>query len=160
MISSGNARGLFFALPTMATANAMFDRMVKAVSNLFNDSLATVGLSHGQAGLNLQFRELIGSDNDPTPEAGCTRWLVDDRRRTMLAEVGVGTIDQAFMGILPTRFSTLRLFGLTDRILIVDEAHAYDIYMQRQLETLLHMQAMNNGSSDRYDGDFTIVYAQ
>lgn len=147
MISLGNARGLFFALPTMATANAMFDRMVNAVSNLFNGSLPTVGLSHGQAGLNLQFRELIGADNDSTPEAGCTRWLVDDRRRTMLAEVGVGTIDQALMGILPTRFSTLRLFGLTDRILIVDEAHAYDIYMQRQLETLLHMQAMNNGSA-------------
>ena len=51
------------------------------------------------------------------------------------------------MGVLPTRFSTLRLFGLTDRILIVDEAHAYDPYMQRQLETLLKMQAMNGGSA-------------
>lgn len=147
MISLGKARGLFFALPTMATANAMFGRMVKAVTNLFNDSNTTVGLSHGRAELNLQFRELKGAENDPTPEAGCTRWLADDRRRTMLAEVGVGTIDQALMGILPTRFSTLRLFGLVDRILVVDEAHAYDIYMQRQLETLLHMQAMNGGSA-------------
>ena len=82
-----------------------------------------------------------------TPEAGCARWLADDRRRSLLAEIGVGTIDQALMGVLPTRFSTLRLFGLTDRILIVDEAHAYDPYMQRQLETLLKMQAMNGGSA-------------
>lgn len=147
MICSGRARGLFFALPTMATANAMFDRLVNSVSNLFNDSVPTVGLSHGQASLNPRFRELIGSNDDSTPEAGCTRWLTDDRRRTMLSEVGVGTIDQALMGILPTRFSTLRLFGLTDRVLVVDEAHAYDIYMQRQLETLLHMQAMNGGSA-------------
>ena len=51
------------------------------------------------------------------------------------------------MGILPTRFATLRLFGLADRVLIVDEAHAYDPYMQRQLETLLRMQAMNGGSA-------------
>ena len=51
------------------------------------------------------------------------------------------------MGILPTRFATLRLFGLTDRVLIIDEAHAYDPYMQRQLETLLRMQAMNGGSA-------------
>ena len=30
---------------------------------------------------------------------------------------------------------------------MVDEAHAYDRYMQRQLETLLRMQAMNGGSA-------------
>lgn len=147
LISSGHARGLFFALPTMATANAMFDRMVGAVSRLFDGSTPSVSLSHGRAGLNTRFRELTGADDDLSPEAGCTRWLADDRRRSMLAEVGVGTIDQALMGILPTRFSTLRLFGLADRVLVVDEAHAYDPYMQRQLETLLRMQAMSGGSA-------------
>ena len=147
LMSAGHARGLFFALPTMATADAMFGRMVNAVSRLFDGSAPSVSLSHGRAGLNTRFRELTGADDDLSPEAGCTRWLADDRRRSMLAEVGVGTIDQALMGILPTRFSTLRLFGLTDRVLVVDEAHAYDPYMQRQLETLLHMQAMNGGSA-------------
>ena len=147
LISSGRARGLFFALPTMATANAMYDRMVSSVSRLFDGSTPSVSLTHGRAGLNTRFRELTGADDDPSPEAGCTRWLSDDRRRSMLADVGVGTIDQALMGILPTRFSTLRLFGLTDRVLVVDEAHAYDPYMQRQLETLLRMQAMSGGSA-------------
>lgn len=147
LISSGRARGLFFALPTMATANAMFDRMVGAVSRLFDGSTPSVSLSHGRARLNTRFRELTGADDDTSPEAGCTRWLADDRRRSILAEVGVGTIDQALMGILPTRFSTLRLFGLADRVLVVDEAHAYDPYMQRQLETLLRMQAMSGGSA-------------
>ncbi|MDE0094946.1 MAG: CRISPR-associated endonuclease Cas3'', partial [Gammaproteobacteria bacterium] len=116
LISSGRARGLFFALPTMATADAMFGRMVNAVSRLFEGSAPSVSLSHGRAGLNTRFRELTGADDDASPEAGCTRWLADDRRRSMLAEVGVGTIDQALMGVLPTRFSTLRLFGLTDRV--------------------------------------------
>ena len=147
LIFSGRARGLFFALPTMATANAMFSRMVNAVSRLFCGANPSVSLSHGRAGLHSQFGSIIGAEDDPTPEAGCARWLADDRRRSMLAEVGVGTIDQALMGILPTRFSTLRLFGITDRVLIVDEAHAYDPYMQRQLETLLRMQSMNGGSA-------------
>lgn len=146
MMASGHAHGLFFALPTMATANAMFGRMVDAASRLFADH-PSLSLVHGRSRLHAGFRSLIGAENDPTPEAGCARWLADDRRRSLLAEIGVGTIDQALMGVLPTRFSTLRLFGLSDRILIVDEAHAYDPYMQRQLETLLKMQAMNGGSA-------------
>ena len=35
MIASSRARGLFFALPTMATANAMFVRMTSTASRLF-----------------------------------------------------------------------------------------------------------------------------
>ena len=146
MIASGRARGLFFALPTMATANAMFARMASAAPRLFA-ARPSLTLAHGRAALHPGFRALVGAEDDPTPEAGCTRWLADDRRRSLLAEIGVGTIDQALMGVLPTRFSTLRLFGLTDRVLVVDEAHAYDPYMQRQLETLLRMQAMNGGSA-------------
>ena len=146
MMASGHARGLFFALPTMATANAMFGRMMDAASRLFAER-PSLSLVHGRASLHSGFRALVGAEDDPTPEAGCARWLADDRRRSLLAEIGVGTVDQALMGVLPTRFSTLRLFGLTNRILIVDEAHAYDPYMQRQLETLLRMQAMNGGSA-------------
>lgn len=146
MIATGRARGLFFALPTMATANAMFSRMTGAASGLFA-APPSLALAHGRAHLHPGFRALIGSEDDPTPEAGCARWLADDRRRSLLAEVGVGTIDQALMGVLPTRFATLRLFGLADRVLIVDEAHAYDPYMQRQLEALLEMQAMSGGSA-------------
>ena len=168
MIASGRARGLFFALPTMATANAMFDRMTATAKRLFAGR-PSLALAHGQAWLNKSFRqktvgtedeptpdapagfrELVGAEDDPTPEArevSCTRWLADDRRRSLLADVGVGTIDQALMGILPTRFATLRLFGLMDRVLIVDEAHSYDPYMRRQLETLLKMQAMSGGSA-------------
>ena len=146
MMASGHARGLFFALPTMATANAMFGRMADAASRLFAHP-PSLSLVHGRSHLHSGIRALVGAEDDPTPEGGCARWLSDDRRRSLLAEIGVGTIDQALMGVLPTRFSTLRLFGLTDRILIVDEAHAYDPYMQRQLETLLEMQAMNGGSA-------------
>ena len=146
LIASGRGRGLYFALPTMATANAMFDRMTAVGKRLFTGS-PSLSLAHGRAALHQGFRPLVGAEDDPTPEAGCARWLADDRRRSLLAEIGVGTIDQALMGILPTRFSTLRLFGLTDRVLVVDEAHAYDPYMQRQLETLLRMQAMNGGSA-------------
>ena len=146
MMAAGKARGLFFALPTMATSNAMFERMIKIAPELFESSPSVV-LTHSRARLSEAVRSLSGARHDGTPESDGAAWLTDSRRRSLLATVGVGTVDQALLGILPTRFSTLRLFGLGDKVLIIDEAHSYDPYMQRQLETLLRMQARLGGSA-------------
>ena len=145
MISLRKARGIFFALPTMATSNAMFERLDQIADKLF-DSHPSVVLTHSRSRLSDAFRGVSGTECDETPEATGSSWLTDSRRRSLLATVGVGTVDQALLGILPTRFSTLRLFGLADKVLIVDEAHSYDPYMQRELETLLSMQARLGGS--------------
>ena len=146
MMAAGKARGLFFALPTMATSDAMFERMQKAAPDMFDGKPAVV-LAHSRAKLKAAVRSLRGGWSDGTPEAEAAAWLTDSRRRALLATVGVGTVDQALLGILPTRFSTLRLFGLADKVLIVDEAHSYDPYMQKQLEALLGMQARLGGSA-------------
>ncbi len=145
MMAAGKARGLFFALPTMATSDAMFERMRKFAPRLF-DAPPSVVLIHGRAKLSQATPGLRGASSDETPEADGTAWLTDNRRRSLLATVGVGTVDQALLGVLPTRFSALRLFGLADKVLIVDEAHSYDPYMQRELEALLNMQARLGGS--------------
>ncbi|MDE2760754.1 MAG: CRISPR-associated helicase Cas3' [Paracoccaceae bacterium] len=146
MMLSGLGNGLFFALPTTATSNSMFDRMAKIAPNLFTTG-PTLTLSHSKSINHEGFKSIIGKDSDNTAEANCSVWLADDRRRALLADVGVGTIDQALLGILPTRFATLRIFGVSKGILIVDEAHSYDPYTQQQLETLLTMHAMNGGSA-------------
>lgn len=146
MIAEKKVRGLFFALPTMATSDAIFERICPVVSELF-EKKPTVILTHGRAKQYQSIRQLRGGSNDNTPEADHTEWLTDNRRRAMLASVCVGTIDQALLGILPTKFSTLRLFGLSDKLLIVDEAHSYDPYMQEELKGLLRMQASLGGSA-------------
>ncbi len=146
MIAAGKARGLYFALPTMATSDAMFKRMRKAATALF-ETRPPVVLTHSRAKLGDSLRKLHGPSSDHTPEADGIDWLTDSRRRSSLATVGVGTVDQALLGILPTRFSTLRLFGLADKVLIVDEAHSYDPYMQEELKALLRMQARLGGSA-------------
>lgn len=79
--------------------------------------------------------------------AACAAWVADDRRRTFLADVGVGTIDQAFLAVLPSKYQSLRLFGLADRVLVVDEAHAFDPYMGEELLALLRFQAALGGSA-------------
>ncbi|MYB14797.1 MAG: CRISPR-associated helicase Cas3', partial [Rhodospirillaceae bacterium] len=147
MMTAGKSAGIFFALPTMATSNAMLKRVEKAAGKLFSGR-PSLGLSHGRASLNEQFQKIRGNDgSDPGEPVTCGQWLADDRRRILLADIGVGTIDQALLAVLPTRFNTLRLWALSNKVLIVDEAHAYDPYMEEELRTLLRFHAMLGGSA-------------
>ena len=64
------------------------------------------------------------------------RWL-GPLRMGLLDENGVGTVDQAMAGILKARFSVLRLLGLDNKVLVIDELHAYDAYMSEIIQALL-----------------------
>ena len=58
-------------------------------------------------------------------------------KRALLAPFGVGTLDQALLGVLQTKHFFVRLFGLAGKTVIVDEVHAYDTYMSALLDRLL-----------------------
>ncbi len=157
LMQAGRASGVFMAMPTMATANAMYGRLEKSYRNLFAAEASLV-LAHGRRDLNPAFLASIGDrdraarpvaseDNGDESGAACAAWIADDRRKSFLAHVGVGTVDQAFLGVLPSRHQALRLWGLADRVLVVDEAHAYDAYMGRELERLLEFHAALGGSA-------------
>jgi CRISPR-associated endonuclease/helicase Cas3 len=152
-----SARGVFLALPTMATANALHDRLSNRYRALFEPgSRPSLVLAHGKRHLVDRFAAALArgveppgmavADADETASAQCAAWIGQDRRRAFLAECGVGTIDQALHGVLPTRHAPLRLFGLSQRVLIIDEAHAYDAYMQEELVRLVAFQAGLGGS--------------
>ncbi|WP_223228114.1 CRISPR-associated helicase Cas3' [Lutimaribacter pacificus] len=146
MMQAGKGRGLFFALPTMATANAMFDRAADLVGRLY-DGAPSLALAHGRAGMSARFRELIRAPRGPAQPA-CTDWLADDRRRALLANVGVGTVDQALLSALPVRHAMLRHFALSRKILIVDEVHEMgDPYMAEELCHLLRLHRRMGGSA-------------
>ena len=164
LIASGRSDGLYVALPTMATANAMFDRLATAYRHLFaRDALPSIALAHGARAMHDGFRSAVlaaGRDEAPysptgsreagsetTASAACAAWIADDRRRAFLADAGAGTVDQALLSILPSRHQSLRLLGLMRRVLILDEVHAYDAYMQREIERLLEFQAGLGGSA-------------
>ena len=147
MMAAGKGDGLYFALPTMATSNAMLPRLETIAPRLF-EGRPSLALTHGRASMNDLFHRIKGRDaSGPGDGVTCGSWLAADRRQVLLADVGVGTIDQALMGILPTRFNTLRLWALSGRILIVDEAHEFDPYMEAQLQRLLQFHAMLGGSA-------------
>ena len=158
LLQAGRANGLFFALPTMATANAMFDRLGASYRRLFaDDATPSLVLAHGKRTLNKGFQDSIlatpvnaEAAADGYADGGgaaCAAWIADDRRKAFLAHIGVGTVDQALLGVLPSKYQSLRLWGLADRILIIDEAHSYDAYMSREIETLLQFHGSLGGSA-------------
>ena len=161
LMATRRANGFYVALPTEATANAMWERLGEVFRGLFAvDATPSLVLAHSRRALHKGFQDSVvdhagqadarngtTADVERPSSAECADWIADDRRKAFLADVGAGTIDQALLAILPVKHQSLRLWGLADRVLIVDEAHAYDAYMTRELETLLEFQAALGGSS-------------
>ncbi len=149
MLCAGKGRGLFVALPTTATSDAMFSRLKHdgVIGRLF-DAPPMLTLAHGKAGLSNEFRDLIDAQENAPEDPSCTAWLADGRRRALMGDVGVGTIDQALLAALPTKFHTLRHFALSSKILIVDEVHELgEPYIDEVLERLLQLHRQAGGSA-------------
>ncbi|MFI0397376.1 CRISPR-associated helicase Cas3' [Paracoccus jiaweipingae] len=147
MMQAGKGRGLYIALPTTATADAMFGRARQVVRRMFRDR-PSLTLAHSRAALSDAWRDLKAPQTSATDEPVCTEWLADNRRRALLGTVGVGTVDQALLSVLPTRYNTLRHFALSSKILIVDEVHELGApYMAAELVQLLKMHRQAGGSA-------------
>lgn len=159
LMEAGAAEGFYFGLPTMATSNAMFARVAKHyLQMLKNDgkTLPSIVLAHGAREMNDLFRDAIfasGSADinyhhtDDTATAQCNQWIADSKKKALLAPVGVGTIDQALLAVLPRRHQSLRLLGLNRKVLIFDEVHAADEFMFELLESLLALHLHQGGSA-------------
>lgn len=155
LLAAGCADGFFIGLPTMATANAMYGRIAEVYDRLFS-SQASLVLAHGRKTLVEDFAATViepggeegdGQQRDESATSRCTRWLADHNKRALLAPAGVGTVDQALLGALQSKHQSLRLLGLARKVLVVDEVHACDAYMQRTLEILLRFHARAGGSA-------------
>jgi CRISPR-associated endonuclease/helicase Cas3 len=151
LMAAGQADGLYFGLPTMATANAMYGRLAASYRALFSElTQPSLVLAHGKANKDTAFLASLAGNLETDVEAvsaHCAGWIADDRRKALMAQAGAGTIDQALMAALPVRYQSLRLFGLQSKVLILDEIHAYDSFMLAEIEALLTLHAMLGGSA-------------
>ena len=141
-----NCSGIFFALPTQATSDGIFPRLLEWMGNLELPEPQTVKLAHGKAQFNKDYAELqpFASETD-----GNTRFneendyiaIVHDwfngRKKAMLANFVVGTIDQLLLMALKQKHVMLRHLGLAGKVVIIDECHAYDAYMNQYLKRAL-----------------------
>lgn len=151
--------GCFVAMPTQATTNAMFDRVLtwlRGIRPAGSDPEPdpSVYLAHGKSRLHPSYSAMtahgsstgIGIDQQDSSSATgahdydltghVNKWMAD-RRRGPLADVVIGTVDQILMAALKSRYLVLRHLGLSNKVVIIDEVHAYDAYMNVYLERAL-----------------------
>lgn len=151
LLEAGEAESIVFALPTQATANAMLKRTESFASKAYPKGGASVVLAHGKRELNPEFEQLVIAGRHNTAQAReeataqCAAWLAQSRKRVFLGQVGVCTVDQVLLSVLPVRHCFVRGFGVSKSVLIVDEVHAYDSYMHGLLAEVLRRQKCAGG---------------
>ena len=147
------ADSITFALPSQATANAMFKRLEFVAEKIFKDENNII-LAHGKSQSNPHFQSLIkfnqqyksAQGND---EAGvqCSEWLSSSRKRAFLGQIAVSTVDQVMLSAIKSlQHYFVRLFGIGKSVLIIDEIHAYDAYMYAILKVVIAQQKQAGGS--------------
>ncbi|MER7282075.1 CRISPR-associated helicase Cas3' [Dactylosporangium sp. NPDC000244] len=141
------ASGCYLALPTRATSDAMFGRILTWLRRLPDAEPGRgnrdVRLAHGKAALNPEYDRLRYTalpsgiaEDEGGADIGVHTWLAGPKR-TMLSSFVVGTIDQLLFAALRGRHLVLRHLGLAGKVVVIDEAHAYDVYMAQFLDRAL-----------------------
>lgn len=149
--------GFLVALPTQATTDAMFARVMKYLSCLHyhrESDTYTAALLHGKSRwnpLNSQLRRSgqaflenaalsvdipIGNfqsweDADSPGEAHdiiAHSWF-SGKKKSVLAQFVTSTIDHLLLGALRQKHLMLRHLGFTQKVVIIDEAHASSEFM-------------------------------
>jgi CRISPR-associated endonuclease/helicase Cas3 len=132
--------GLYFALPTAATSNQMWERL----NHIFERyHIPNFKLVHGTSWSVINSSD-IPAKNKYGSEDGISEDWLRPSRRALLSQCAVGTVDQIMMAVLKVKFRQLRMLGLTNKVIIIDEVHAYDTYMSTIIKELLEWcRAMN-----------------
>lgn len=119
--------GMFFALPTQATSNGIFTRVREWLDHIEGEK--SLRLIHGKAQLNDEFSKLPKSRNIHGGDGvGVNEWFAG-RKVSILDDFTVGTVDQILLAALKQKHLMLRHLGLSNKVVVIDEVHAYDAYM-------------------------------
>ena len=125
--------GLYVAMPTCASTDQMVKRCAAFIKKVMGEDQKAdmqVLQSHASLSLRKMWEEVHGdiSIND---------WLSRSGRTKLFNPFGVGTVDQACMGVIQTKFFTMRLMGLANKVIILDEIHCYDHYTSEIIRQLI-----------------------
>lgn len=114
--------GIYMGLPTGTSAEAIQDRVDDFLNELH------MGRTKLYTSKSMLLRE---SNTEPS-------WT-DVSRQRLLTPSAVGTVDQVMTAARLVRFESVRMAGLSSKVLVIDEIHAYDAYMITVIERLLQI---------------------
>lgn len=143
------ADGVFVGMPTQATSDPMFGRVRRWAETI--EPGIPIGLLHGKRRFNREWNELrrqvhfgevdahggsevAETEQRPTQSLGelPAEWFLGPKRG-LLTPLTVGTVDQLLHSATRTRHVMLRHAGLSGSVVVLDEVHAYDVYMSQFL---------------------------
>lgn len=114
--------GIYMGLPTGTSAEAI----QKRVDEFFDE-------------LRMDKTKLYTSKSMLLREQNSEPDWTDESRQRLLAPSAVGTVDQVMTTARFVKFESVRMAGLSSKVLIIDEIHAYDAYMITVIERLLQI---------------------
>lgn len=131
--------GLFVGLPTQSTSNAMFNRVEVWLSKMATEQQAnySIKLMHGKALFNKTYQQLPQASNILGQDSTVTINSWFSGKKSILSKFTIGTIDNLLLMGLKQRHLFLRHLGFSGKVVIIDEAHSYDVYMSTYLEKVL-----------------------
>lgn len=141
MARESGCGGVLIAAPTMSTADGLLQRVLGWANNVTpGGSVSSMHLGHSRADLNSDWRNLrsrgLSEDDEQHGEIIASEWL-RGRKKGILSNFAVTTVDQVLMMALQSKHSMVRHLGLAGKVVVIDEVHAYDTYMSSYLHTAL-----------------------
>jgi CRISPR-associated endonuclease/helicase Cas3 len=139
LLVAGKATGIYFALPTQATSNRMHLRLKEFVRRISRTSDA-IRLIHGNSWLTDQKEGLspvATSHDSKSDDARTGRDWFASAKRALIVPFGIGTVDQALLGVVAAKHFFVRHFALAGKVVILDEVHSYDLYTGTLIDKLI-----------------------
>jgi CRISPR-associated endonuclease/helicase Cas3 len=141
LLLARKATGIYFALPTQMTSNRIHLRMNEFLRRISPDEASTSRLIHGNSWLlqdDCPIQPAVTERHEATPDdARAGRDWFASTKRALLAPFGVGTVDQALLGVVAARHFFVRQFALAGKVVILDEVHSYDLYTGTLIDKLI-----------------------
>lgn len=117
----------------------MYDRLYEWASSVSDETVNAIRLAHGGANYNKNYQQQViqGKTYVYEEEIDSSVYVhpwFQGNKKALLADFVIGTVDQFLMASLRRKHFMLRHLGLSGKVVIIDECHAYDAYMNQYLE--------------------------
>lgn len=137
-----HSKGIYFGLPTQATCNGIYNRLYSWADTVSEETINAIRLAHGGAMYDREYQWQVMqgqariADGDIEFGTIVHPWFAGNKK-ALLADFVIGTVDQFLLASLKKRHFMLRHLGLAGKVVIIDECHAYDSYMNEYLKKSL-----------------------
>lgn len=132
LFREGLVDGMYFAVPTRSAATQLHGRIHELLTRFAPHDWPPVVLAvPGYLQVDDQVGQRLAPFEVQWPDRAWARgWAAEHSKRYLAGGVVVGTIDQALLSVLPVQHAHLRASALRRHLLVIDEVHASDAYME------------------------------